>query len=136
MSSQASKGGVFVDPFNTTPTTVINSILWNNIPGVEITNPSTVSYSDVDGGAGGVGNISSNPMFLNTSAGDYRLQSGSPAIDRGDNTQVPLDDSDLDGDGDLSELTPLDLAGNPRVLDDTANDPPRRHRCVRVHRRP
>jgi uncharacterized repeat protein (TIGR01451 family) len=51
-----------------------------------------------------------------TTAGDYRLGAGSPAIDAGDNASLPADDDDLDGDGDTSETLPLDLDGNPRIV--------------------
>jgi predicted outer membrane repeat protein len=56
----------------------------------------------------------------NDDYGDLRLRPGSPAIDAGDNTAVPADTLDLDGDGNTSERTPLDLAGNPRFVDDPA----------------
>ncbi len=49
--------------------------------------------------------------------GDYRLQPGSPCIDAGDNSAVPEDAADLDGDGDTTELLPLDLAGEARFAD-------------------
>jgi len=61
---------------------------------------------------------------------NYRLGAGSPCIDAADNTAVPFDSADLDGDGDTSERTPLDLDGNPRFQDDPATtdsgvpDPP------------
>jgi hypothetical protein len=46
---------------------------------------------------------------------DLRLQFTSPAVDKGDNAVLPLDEFDLDGDGILTETLPLDLAGNPRI---------------------
>jgi hypothetical protein len=49
--------------------------------------------------------------------GDYHLLPGSPCIDAGDNTAVPADSTDLDGDGDTTEPIPLDLAGNQRFVD-------------------
>jgi len=49
---------------------------------------------------------------------DYRLSSGSPCIDAADNTAVPADELDLDGDGDATEPTPFDLDGDPRFRDD------------------
>jgi len=50
--------------------------------------------------------------------GDLRLQHGSPCIDAGDNAAVPADISDLDGDGDVTEPIPFDLAGMARFFDD------------------
>ena len=48
--------------------------------------------------------------------GDLRLLPGSPAIDAGDNALLPADEFDLDGDGNVAEPLPVDLAGGPRVL--------------------
>ena len=66
---------------------VINSIIWNNTPtavslfgsgGIDIT------YSDIDGGWDGEGNIDANPIFVDADNGDYTLQSpDSPCIDAG-----------------------------------------------------
>jgi hypothetical protein len=47
---------------------------------------------------------------------DLRLHTGSPGIDSGSDSLVPSDIADLDGDGNTSEYTPLDLAGGPRFL--------------------
>jgi len=46
---------------------------------------------------------------------DYRLAFPSITINRGDNANVPADALDLDGDGDLSEPTPFDANGAPRI---------------------
>jgi hypothetical protein len=48
--------------------------------------------------------------------GDLQLQATSPAIDVGDNNALTADALDLDGDGDLSEPCPLDLANIPRIV--------------------
>ncbi|MEZ6318500.1 MAG: GC-type dockerin domain-anchored protein [Phycisphaerales bacterium] len=50
--------------------------------------------------------------------GDLRLARGSPAIDAGDTAALPPDAFDLDGDGDTAEPLPVDLAGDPRVVND------------------
>ena len=49
---------------------------------------------------------------------DYRLSAASPCIDAGDNSAVPLDNLDLDGDTDVDEHTPFDIELKPRLLDD------------------
>jgi hypothetical protein len=54
--------------------------------------------------------------------GDLRLQSTSPAIDAGDNTNLPADSEDLDGDIDTTENIPYDLDGNPRVVNGGTSD--------------
>ena len=43
------------------------------------------------------GNIFTNPLFVNSAAGDYHLSPGSPSIDTGDNTAPNLPATDLDG---------------------------------------
>ncbi|MBX3403158.1 MAG: right-handed parallel beta-helix repeat-containing protein, partial [Phycisphaeraceae bacterium] len=50
--------------------------------------------------------------------GDLRLTNGSPAIDSGDSTAVPLDTYDIDADGNTTESLPWDLDGGPRFVDD------------------
>jgi hypothetical protein len=45
---------------------------------------------------------------------DLRLREDSPCVDRGDATELPADEADLDGDGDTREPLPLDLEGQPR----------------------
>jgi hypothetical protein len=50
-----------------------------------------------------------------------RLVTGSDCIDSGDNTALPEDTHDLDNDGNTSEPLPLDLDGNPRVVNDTVD---------------
>ena len=47
---------------------------------------------------------------------NLRLSPGSPSIDAADNLAVPPDTADLDGDGDTTEPTPLDLDGNRRIV--------------------
>lgn len=49
---------------------------------------------------------------------NVRLSPGSPCVDAGHNWGVPQDSADLDGDGNTRELTPLDLDGLPRFVDD------------------
>jgi hypothetical protein len=48
---------------------------------------------------------------------DYRLAASSPCIDAGDNAFLPADFTDVDGDGDLLEILPLDLDHLPRRQD-------------------
>ena len=99
-------------------TEFVNSILWDNgpdpifnfLPAV-----TTVTSSIVQGGYPGA--IDLDPMFVDPLGGDLRLSPVSPVIDAGDNTAVPEDVADLDDDGNVMEATPLDLAGNPRFVD-------------------
>lgn len=86
-----------------------------------------IAYSNVLGGAGGPGNINTDPLFVDADGpdddpltvldNDYRLNHRSPCIDAGDNSAVPADLFDLDGDMDTTEPTPLDLHGQARFVD-------------------
>lgn len=109
-SSALSLGGIYcnvsLDPI------LINSIVWNNplaavyFETINSPNSITVSYSDIEGGRSGIkdnnhgtvnwldGNINSDPLFINPEGGDFRLQSGSPCIDKGDSSAVY---NDFDG---------------------------------------
>ena len=50
-----------------------------------------ITFSDIEGGWEGEGNIDTDPLFTDLNNGDYTLQAGSPCIDTGT--------ADLDGDG-------------------------------------
>ena len=103
--------------------TVTNCILWGDSPN-EISGATTVRYSDVAGGFAGLGNIDADPLFVDPINGDYRLASGSPCVDAGNNWGVPIDANDYDQDGNTAELFPVDLDGNPRFnADETDFDP-------------
>ena len=54
---------------------------------------------------------------LNDDYGDLHLSSYSSTVDAGDNALLPVDVFDLDGDGDIEEPIPVDLAGNTRIQD-------------------
>jgi hypothetical protein len=54
-----------------------------------------VTYSDIEGGWPGTGNISADPQFTDPSGGNYHLQGNSPAIDAG--TPIGAPPLDLDG---------------------------------------
>jgi len=91
---------------------ITNCIFWGN--GSEIadflSSSPTVTFSIVQGGYVGTGNLDQDPLFITavpaapSAGGDLRLQSGSPAIDVGDNSAyqtatgtAPDSDTDLDG---------------------------------------
>jgi parallel beta-helix repeat protein len=66
----------------------INSILWGDTP-QEIyqtgsDNDISISYSDIQGGYPGTGNIDADPLFVDAPNGDFHLSANSPCIDAGD----------------------------------------------------
>jgi hypothetical protein len=74
---------------------VTNSILWEN--GDDLNN-SSATYSDIEDGDAGTGNIQADPLFVDTANGDFHLQPGSPCIDAGDNLAPALPTTDFEGD--------------------------------------
>jgi len=106
---------------------IVNSILYGNLP-TQYSNDGgvmSVTYSDIQDGHSGDGNISDNPLFVNpvaaqdkpTPGGDYRLIASSPCIDMGINDAVTfpiLYLKDLDGyqrifDGDENSTATVDM---------------------------
>ena len=69
--AEVSGGGIYGSP------TVTNSILWANTAqdDPQIYGSGSVSYSDVQGGYPGTGNIDSDPCFADPNNGDYHLKS-------------------------------------------------------------
>jgi hypothetical protein len=109
-NTATAEGGNFVPG-----TAFTNSIVWGNFqPGGR----GQASYSDVQGGASGVGNIDADPLFIRNPSpgadgqwgtadddyGDLRLQPNSPCIDAGSNALLPTG-------------VTTDIAGNPRIVD-------------------
>lgn len=111
-----SGGGVLNDTFTTGTSNILNSIVWGNTNGAALLgDASAVMYSNIEGGAPGAGNIDQDPLFVNEILGNFRLGPGSPSIDAGSNSLLPLDVADLDDDGDTLEILPLDLDADFRV---------------------
>ena len=115
--------------------TLTNAILWGNSGGQIALDGSTVtiSHSDVQGGcpAGATceGVINKDPQFWNpegedglagTLDDDLRIYTTfrhpSPVIDQGNNSTLPADTWDLDGDGDTGEWLPRDLSDRWRLV--------------------
>ena len=91
---------------NQSSPTLTNSIIWNNSGSPESIFIAqfvfpVITYSDIEGGWEGLGNIDADPLFTDPNNGDYSLQDGSPCIDAGT--------ADTDGDG-VDDIT--DYAGS------------------------
>ena len=81
--------------------TITNTIFWGNVGGEiadeGISSVISITYSDIQGGYVGTGNINSDPVFIHPD-GDYHLQTGSPCIDVGDNSAPQIPTLDFEGD--------------------------------------
>ena len=95
-----------------------NCIVWGNTGGsFSGDSAPTVSYSDIQGGFPGTGNLDLNPLFVSPAGpdgdvstlddNDYHLLPSSPLIDTGSN--------------DAPGLPPTDLDGSPRVMGGTVD---------------
>jgi len=73
--------------------TVVNTIVWGNGTAIELDLEHgaviTVTYSDVEGGWEGEGNINQDPLFRAPESGVYRLLEESPCVDTGTPVGAP-----------------------------------------------
>jgi predicted outer membrane repeat protein len=137
--NSASQGGAFYSASG--QVALRNSILWGNtatststalassIAGLAL---PTVSRCDIAGSGGSStwnsqagtnlgGNIDANPQFLGAAPPAnpklaFRPLAGSPVVDAGLAANLPVDSTDLDDDGNLSEAIPIDLAEASRSV--------------------
>jgi len=84
---------------------IVNCIVYDNTTQIGTAGGplGNVTYSCIEGGYAGTGNISGDPVFLGAPAGDYHLKKESPCVDAG------KANSTEDGE--------LDIDGNPRLMD-------------------
>ncbi len=105
-------GGILCDDCTLT---LANCIMWGDAAGeIHLASGSAVvTYSDIQGGWAGQGNINANPQFIDptgpdgipgTVDDDLHLLAGSPCVDAGKNNLLPL-------------AITTDLDGNPRIVD-------------------
>ncbi|MHC4084938.1 MAG: right-handed parallel beta-helix repeat-containing protein [Planctomycetota bacterium] len=96
-NTSSSSGGAI---YNGSSMTLTNCILWgdtgNGVPD-EIYGSPVVTYSDVEGGFSGAGNINSDPLFVDPNSYDYHLALNSPCIDVGDSNGTYSGQVDIDG---------------------------------------
>lgn len=94
----ATGGGIYL---RNSLSDIRNTIVWDNnansYPGIyqEVSLVNTVSYSDVQGGWTGIGNIDSDPLFFDAASGDFHLTQNSPCIDTGDPNSPPDPDGSI-----------------------------------------
>ena len=110
------RGGILYNPPTTSQLTVVNSIVYNELSGISKPEESpgavVVSYSDIQGGWVGTGNIDADPKFVDFALNNLTLGIGSPAIDTGTSAGAP--DHDLDHtprpiDGNLDGVAAVDM---------------------------
>ena len=106
--NSAQYGGAISNYNNCSPS-IVNSILWANTASVsgihlrnEISSTPVLSYCCVSGGYAGTGNISSEPIFVDSTNDDYRLRVNSPCKDSGTAVGSPI----LDIEGNIRDLNP------------------------------
>jgi hypothetical protein len=73
-----------------TGTAITNTIVFGNGGDALVGDVDSATYSLIEGGAPGTGNINLDPLFEAPRLGNFQLGPGSPAIDAGDNDAVPL----------------------------------------------
>ncbi len=91
--------------------TVTNCIFWGNEPNEIVDHDASstaFTFSNVQAGRPGTGNINADPCFIDATGGDLRLSSDSPCIDTGYNNEPNLPATDMDG--------------HPRIIDGDCND--------------
>jgi len=84
---------------------LLNCIHWLNTPPALAT-AQPVTYSDVEGGFAGLGNIAGDPLFRASSERDFHIAPSSPCVDAGDPSS-PLDPDGSRADMGALPLTPL-----------------------------
>jgi parallel beta-helix repeat protein len=99
-------GGAMENASSSAPT-LTNCVLYGDTGEISGGSPA-VTFSDIQGGFTGTGNINADPRFVDTAEGDLELQPGSPAINTGSNAALPGGDT-------------TDLAGNPRIFGGTVD---------------
>lgn len=86
---------------------IVNAIIWGNdapnAPEIKAFNANpSVTFSDIQGGWAGTGNIDADPLFADAAMDDYHLTWDSPCRNTGDSTAI---------------MQPFDFEGDPRIHD-------------------
>jgi len=118
--AEGTGGGIYLA--NSSPV-LTNCILWGDTPDEIVKLPGSfpaVTYSDVEGGYAGMGNLDLDPLFVDAANGDLHLGTGSPCIDEGNNAAPSLPAYDFegdpriqDGDGDLVAVVDMGVDEAP-----------------------
>jgi len=98
-------GGVFSSSMPNSTARIVNCAIWFNNDDA-VAGAAIVSYSNIQNGHSGEGNINLAPEWVDLNGADFRLMSTSPCIDAGDSTAI-------------ADEVFEDLDGNPRGVDHT-----------------
>ncbi|MBW8041858.1 MAG: hypothetical protein FVQ85_17920 [Planctomycetes bacterium] len=97
-----------IHSYSSSPPIITNSIIWGNTateayPNIWVEEGRderylVVSYSDVEGGYAGTGNINLDPCFVDSDGGDYHISLESPCVNTGEPGYSLLpEETDIDG---------------------------------------
>ncbi len=105
-SANGESGGIYC--YDNSVPIITNSIFWDNSPH-GIPAGLSVSYSDIQNGYEGEGNINRDPLFSAPEIGDYHLTEDSPCLDAGDPESGP------DPDGTRADMGTFYLHQQPDI---------------------
>ncbi len=94
-SPNGSGGGLYLYSA-TTVANVVNSVIGENTANSDnqVSGVANITYSDVQGGASGEGNIDADPEFIDPDNGDFHFKANSAIVDAGDNDNSSATDFD------------------------------------------
>ena len=107
-----------IEDYEPETSVVANCILWNN--GDDLLNALS-TYSNVEDGDPGEGNISEAPLFVDSSNSDLHILPESPCVDAGSNDAAGLPATDFEGedriaDGDQDGTATVDMGADELVV--------------------
>jgi parallel beta-helix repeat protein len=112
----ASNGGGIHCTSSASPT-IKNCILWDDTPQELYGGNPIITYSDIQGGWSGEGNIDADPLFIDPENDDFHLSDYSSCIDRGTDEGAP--EFDFEGD---SRWDHPDMPNDPSIVDMGADE--------------
>lgn len=107
-----------------------HNLVFGNVLDVPPGPPVITNYVNVADPTGRDGNLSIDPRFVDTDAGDYRLRCGSPAVDAGSGAAAV--GTDVDGQSRAFDANGDGLALPDIGADEYVPDPPRPFRTIAV----